>query len=305
MEPLRIDQGSVSFKLRGEMLRHGGPVARLALSPDGTLLVSAGRDGMLKAWHRYQGTPAAAFQVDGIPSCLAVSPDRRTVAVGLTAPSEQDGGVVKIYSLTDGTEQGRYRIHQGTVRAVAVNNRGDLGISTDEDRSVHVWDYATGTILMSGKHPDQGLAAGFVPDGRPVSASRDWTLTVWDVKAKEPAATWRGEGGPCHVALSFYGEWLAAAGPRKAHLIEVNSGRSVADWVPAGQILAVYGGPEGSVTVWEAHGAAAKARQALDGNYRTELRGHTGDILALAPSPDGMFLATGGEDGLVGIWEAV
>lgn len=305
MEPLRIDQSKVDFRLRGEMLRHGAPVVRLALSPDGALVVSAGRDGTIKAWHRYQGTLQAMYRAGGAAGCLAVNPNRQTAAVGLVDPDEMDEGIIKVFSLANGEERGVYRLHHGAVRGLAINGRGDLGVSTGEDRSVHVWDYASGTTIMGGTHPDQGLAAGFTPDGRPVSVSRDWTLTLWDLETKAPAATWRGEAGPFQVELSHFGEWLVVTSPQRAQLIEVASGRALADWVPGGRILAVYGGPEGSVTAWEAHGPTAKARHVQGGAQRAELRGHTGDILALVPSPDGMFVATGGEDGMVGIWEAV
>jgi WD40 repeat protein len=73
--------------------------------------------------------------------------------------------------------------HTNAVNAVAVTPDGCRAISASWDRTLRLWDLATGqTIHTLQGHSDLVNAAAVTPDSRrAVSASRDQTLRLWDL----------------------------------------------------------------------------------------------------------------------------
>jgi WD40 repeat protein len=72
--------------------------------------------------------------------------------------------------------------HAGNVASVAFNPDGQRIVSGSDDKTVKVWDAATGeeTITLKG-HTGGVSSVAWSPDGtRIVSASDDKTLKVWD-----------------------------------------------------------------------------------------------------------------------------
>lgn len=70
--------------------KHPQGVVDLAFTPDGRLLASIDRSGNLRLWNMESLPQAVAFKVDGdhFAACLRISPDGKTVALGLTEPAE-------------------------------------------------------------------------------------------------------------------------------------------------------------------------------------------------------------------------
>jgi len=93
--------------------------------------------------------------------------------------------------------------HDGAVNAVAPTPDGRRAVSASDDRTLRVWDLATGAELarLTG-HEASVLAVALTPDGRrAVSASDDRTLRVWDTETGEEMATIVLDGRLTCVAL--------------------------------------------------------------------------------------------------------
>ena len=67
-------------------------------------------------------------------------------------------------------------------------------VSASDDKSLKLWDVATGACLATLKgHSESVWSVAVFPDGRRiVSASWDKTLKVWDVATGECVATLQG-----------------------------------------------------------------------------------------------------------------
>ncbi|MEZ5347487.1 MAG: serine/threonine-protein kinase [Pyrinomonadaceae bacterium] len=142
-------------------------------------------------------------------------------------------------------------------------------------------------------------------------AFRGWEYDFLDNLANPKArvATFSHPSEVWHVAFSRSGDRLVTScSDGFARIFEVPSGRLVtktairetniwkAEFSPDDAFLLTASGDSGSASV--------KIWDASNGKELISLRGHTGRVRAIAYSPDGKTIATGGRDGVIRLWNA-
>jgi WD40 repeat protein len=140
-----------------------------------------------------------------------------------------------------------------TVKSVAISPDGQRIVSGCFDKTVCVWDTATGEVVAGPfiKHTESVNSVQFSPDGQQiVSGSDDKTIYVWNTKTGEPVA------GP------FIGH--------KDRVLSVG-------FSPDGQQI-VSGSTNGTICVWNTMTGKAVAGPFI---------GHKGWVTSLEFSPDG------------------
>jgi WD40 repeat protein len=158
--------------------------------------------------------------------------------------------------------------HLLPVETVAFSPDGRIIASGSNDKTIKVWDTATGTLrgTLSG-HAGLVLSVAFSPDGQTLaSSSDDRTIKLWN----------------------------AATGTLRATLPALASAITSIAFSPDGQSLA-SGSDDGKVALWDV----------ATGQVRAMPMGHDGRVTSVALSPDGRSVASASVDDTVKLWDVV
>jgi len=194
------------------------------------------------------------------------------------------------------------------VSTVAVDPLGRWLASGSDERSVRIWDPATGALLHALEgHTGRVWALAADPQGRWLaSGSEDKTVRVWD-----PAT------GTLLHALEGHSDRVSAlaADPQARWLASGSEDKTVRVWDPAtgtllhtleghsDRVWALAADPQGR---WLASGSEDKTVRVWDpatGTLLHTLAGHTKWVRALAADAQGRWLASGSYDNTVRVWD--
>ena len=297
------------------------PVRAVAISPDKTL-VAVGRGNQLHLFDAKkgdylraltdpdlktpQGKPADAANLSLVES-MAFAPDGKTLAVG-------SFGEVVLWDVA--TNKIARRLTGFVDRVVSLSYSADGkrlatgGGAPTEDGEVRIFDTVTGAQLADVKpsHSDTVFGVCFSPDGKLLAtAGADKFVKVFEVPSGKLVKSFEGHTNHVlDVGWSMDGKFLASAGADNVVKIwDYEKGEKTKDirnhekqitrlvFVPKSPTFVTTAG-DGVMRTWnvESGGAGrnfADAKGALD---------------AVAVSADGLLVASGGEEGIVRLYNA-
>lgn len=291
-------------------------ITALKFSPDGKMLaVSGNREVLL---HQADGS-GLIKRLNGKAErllSLAFSADSKMLVAAGGTPARF--GEVQWWNTATGKQLHSAELTTDTVFGAALAPDGSKVTVGCTDNTVHAFDSATGKELYKlGNHENWVLGTVFGVDGkRFVSVSRDRAAKLIDASSgqflenvnqmkteltavarhpKEDVIVVGGEDRYPYVYKMDRPRNLKVGDDATfVRRLERQDGPIIAlDWSPDAKLIAVAGSSL-TVTLYNAD----------TGDRTAACTGHTAGIYALAFSPDGQRLATGGFDGQVRIYEA-
>jgi WD40 repeat protein len=290
-------------------IKHDSGLEAMSFSKDGKYLATASSDKTARVWEVATGKPVCEpLQHNAIVVDVAISPDGKFVVSG------SRDGTARLWETATGKPIGEPMRHQGTVSAVAFTPDGKRAVTGSDDRTIQTWDPATAEPIGLAFVQRTGMnQIGFLDDGRTmITCCRDNWIRKWDVAARKMTGFLLTEPvGITSLGISRNGRLIFTGSRDKgARVWEAASGKPVCEpfatdiyftdvaLSPDG-MLCLGGGNEKR----EGAGSGPAAAQLWD----TATTKPIGDPIrgknSVAFHPSGTIIATGGDDGIVDLWE--
>lgn len=207
----------------------------------------------------------------------------------------------------------RLAAHRETITAIAITSDQRFLISVSWDRTLKIWDFATGTLINTIEAHDQGILALAVTgssDYHLATGGFDQTVKLWTLAADasnlELNQIFLGHLGSIH-ALDFAPRWhFLVSGSYDQTLKQWNLEQENEEFSSYDSLGAIYAlavapnqdfiaaaGGDGTVTLW----------QLGSGEKIAVLSGNISSVKSLAIADDSQIIAAGCVDGTVKIWQ--
>ncbi len=280
-----------------EQTGHSLSVDAAALSADGRLALTGGRDGSAILWEARTGAVLRSWRADPLGlTTAALSADGRQALTG-------GAGTAALWD----AQTGRLRLRFGRpgefLALAAFWPDARHALIAGPDGSARVYDTATGRPVRAyATALGRIVAAAASADGRRLAVS-DGTASVLVVDAKTGAVSLLDAGGPvARLAFSPDGRRVAASSAEEVRVWDAADGKLAASFAAqAGRGLAFS---MDGASLLTCGGSAAAREWALDGTPRLSFIGHLDLVRALALSRDGRTLITGADDHSARVWDA-
>ncbi len=200
--------------------------------------------------------------------------------------------------------------HSSGINAVAFSPDGKLLLSGGADRTLKLWDAATGRLIRTYRgHSEEVFAVAFSPDGTRLLSSSWDMIKLWDTATGRPIATLDESDHRVHqvrsVAFSPDGmRLLSGSGDKTLKLWDAGNGKLVRTFEGhTGQVTSVAFSPDGTRLLSGSGDSTLGLWDAATGQLIRTIKGHSGWVRSVAFSPDGTRVLSG-DDKTLKLWDA-
>jgi WD40 repeat protein len=289
--------------------RHSGIVYAVAFTPDGKALASAGYDRTVRVWETATGKELRRFETKGPALRVVFSPDGRALAGATTE------GQVYLWGWSGGKESLHFDAHKGGISSLAFTPDGKTLATAGGDRGLCLWDVARGTQVRRIVVSEDSLPAlGCSGDGSTLWAVRKAPgadqVSVWEVATGKEIIT---KPIPYSHTYGFVfspgGKSVAFVDRDVCYVQETATGEQVLRLMAPEPVGLLAYSRDGRLLVTATNNVADRSVWTFrlwelgSGKELLALPGPRSQVVAVAFSPDGRSLASGGPDGDVFLWD--
>ncbi|MFG1825421.1 WD40 repeat domain-containing protein [Microbispora bryophytorum] len=154
----------------------------MTFSPDGTTLISAGIDGVLRFWDITTGRSVRGGESEDVVTVEIDKSGRHAVTLGID-PTDERFGIIRLWDLASRKPIGTpWKAHARSADAAAFSPDGRMLATAGSDGEIRLWDVSTRRPLGNPIKAHRGDVTSLVfsPDGKALaSAGGDGTVQLW------------------------------------------------------------------------------------------------------------------------------
>ncbi|KAJ8589245.1 WD40 repeat-like protein [Rhizopogon salebrosus TDB-379] len=277
---------------------HQGNIWGFIFLHDNVRIVSGSLDGTMRKWDCNTGL-AVGEPWEGEGGCiwaLALSPDGRTIACG-----REDGSVQQWN--TDGEMIKRvWTGHRKAVRSLSWSPCGSHLASGCENGIILVRKVDSGEVAVVPIKTGRVMCLAYSPSGRRIASGGD-SICIWDSNTSKllvgpiedlrdtvTSVVWSSDSSKLYSASDEFARVFDSASGALLHHFNHNTLLYSVALSPKRNVLACVG--EGVTQLWD-----TESYETLGHPFRQD-----GDTYFVSFSPDGRYLACGGNDNKVSLW---
>ncbi|ORX52668.1 WD40 repeat-like protein [Hesseltinella vesiculosa] len=282
---------------------HKGPVNVIRYNVHGQYCVSGGRDRSVRLWNPKTGNHLYSYEGHG-REVLGVSVSRDNAKL---ASCSADKAVI-LWDVSTGQLQRKFTDHWERVNAVDFNDDNSLLISGSFDSTLRIWDLRSSNfhaiqVIEDAKDSIMSLQ---VRGTEIICGCNDGKLRTYDLRAGQlfedqlgaPVTSTRMSNDTNCILVNTLnstirlmdkanGQQLAEFKGHKHETYKVDSALSFDD------AQCISGSEDGQIYIWNV----------ADGLLLKTLASHRGVISSVDAHPTDLGLVSGGDDGLVRVWQ--
>jgi WD40 repeat protein len=298
------------FEEVAQLSGHRNEIRSMAISSDGSRIVSGSRDRTVRVWDGRTFEEIGLCEHEDEVNSVTFSPDNSLIASG------SDDCTVWIWDACSLEKVTRLTGHTNTVTAVAFVPDGTRIASASYDRTVRIWDARTYEPLPGLQCSGRVLAISICPDNTQLALAEytsgtESLLRVFDivtVTGRTQVSNSPGSALPWDIAFSPGGDLIASGtAPGVIHVWDARDLSSIA----------TISGHHGRVTsIAFSSDASQIVSGSLDGTVRIRavasseeqiapIPGHAARVRQVVFSSDGSRLVSGSDDKTVRIWDSL
>lgn len=290
-----VRKGKETATLKG----HALSVEGCGFSQDGSMVVSCGYDCTIRVWDANAGTEITSLsghsqRING----MGLAHDGRTVA------SVSDDGTLRVWDYMSGMELATLVGHANTVRGCAFSPTSPNAlVSVSEDNTAKFWDVAATSLDTS--HSAWVNACAFSHDGKHLaSASDDSTVKIWNTQTARCERTLRDAHSGSITSVAFLPDGRLVSASNDGSMIVWNAQlREYSNFSESHDNAVRAVATSDKLIASASWDCTVKLWNSSSMHLANTLYGHTDWVDTCAFDPKGQWLASGGRDNNVILWD--
>lgn len=196
--------------------------------------------------------------------------------------------------------------HSDAVGAVAFSPDGLMLASGSKDKTIQIWDLATGKSIRTFEGDSSTIwSVAFDSNGtRLATGTGFWRVMLWDLKTGQSIRSLDHAASVWSVAISHDGQLIASgSGDKTAKIWDAENGRLIHNLPDHTDfVYSVAFSPDDKTLVSASKDKKITIVDVATGRFLKTIDGHADQVRSVAISPDGQTLVSGSYDESIKIW---